>query len=91
MIVRFAKQLIQSDFLERGHAQDLQQLVERELQVHPFPDDRDEGADCDGRPDLRSHRVLRCGLYVSRAPPLASNLKKYFIFIAKTKIERKKQ
>ena len=60
MIVCFGKQLIQWDFLECGHAQNLQNIVERELQACPFPDDRDKGVNCDGRPDLRSDRVLRC-------------------------------
>jgi len=60
MIVCFGKQLIQWDFLKRGHAQNLQNIVEWGLQVHPFPDDRDEGVNRDGHPDLRSYRVLRC-------------------------------
>jgi hypothetical protein len=42
MIVRKRKQLIQWDFLERGHAQDLQKIVERKLHGQIFLDDRDE-------------------------------------------------
>lgn len=60
MIVCFGKQLIQWDFLKCGHAQNLQNIVEWGLQVDPFPDDRDEGVNRDGHPDLRSYRVLRC-------------------------------
>lgn len=60
MIVCFGKQLFQWDFLKCGHAQNLQNIVEWGLQVHPFPDDRDEGVNGDGHPDLRSYRVLRC-------------------------------
>src|SRR4030042_132035 len=59
MIVCFGKQLIQWDFLKCGHAQNLQNIVEWGLQVHPFPDDRDEGRNRDGHPDLRSYLVLR--------------------------------
>ena len=59
MIVRKRKQLIQWDFLERGHAQDLQEIVEREVHGHLFLDDRNERINRHGYPDLRPHRVLR--------------------------------
>jgi len=59
MIVRKRKQLIQWDFLERGHAQNLQKIVEREVHGHFLLDDRDKRINRHGDPDLRSHRVLR--------------------------------
>ena len=59
MIVRKRKQLIQWDFLERGHAQNLQKIVEREVHGHFFLDDRNERINRHGDPDLRPHRVLR--------------------------------
>jgi hypothetical protein len=60
MIVYFGKQLIQWDFLECGHAQNLENIIEGRLQVHPFPDDRNKSVNRDGRPDLCSDCVLRC-------------------------------
>jgi len=59
VIVRFGKQLIQWDFLECCHAQNLQKIVERKFHVHLLLDDRDERVNRDGHPDLRSYRVLR--------------------------------
>ena len=59
MIVGFGKQLIQWDFIERCHAQNLQKIVERKFHVHLLLDDRDERVNRDGHPDLRSYRVLR--------------------------------
>ena len=59
MIVRKRKQLIQWDFLERGHAQDLQEIVERKLHGQILLDDRDERINRDGHPNLRPNRVLR--------------------------------
>ena len=59
MIVRKRKQLIQWDFLERGHAQDLQKIVERKLHGQILLDDRDERINRDGHPNLRPNRVLR--------------------------------
>ena len=60
MTAFFSKQLIQRDFLERRHAQNLQKSVEREFQRQPLLDDSDERVYCDGHPDLRPHCVLRC-------------------------------
>ena len=60
MAAVFCKQLIQRDFLERGHAQNLQKSVEREFQRQPLLDDGDERVNCDRHPDLRPHSVLRC-------------------------------
>jgi hypothetical protein len=60
MIVYFGKQLIQWNFLECGHAQNLQNIVEGRLHVHPFPDDRNKSVNRDGHPDLCSYSVLRC-------------------------------
>ena len=60
MTAFFCKQLIQGDFLERRHAQNLQKSVELEFQRQPLLDDRDERVNCDGHPDLRPHGVLRC-------------------------------
>ena len=59
MIVRKRKQLIQWDFLERGHAQNLQEIVERKLHGQILLDDRDERINRDGHPNLRPNRVLR--------------------------------
>jgi hypothetical protein len=59
MIVRKRKQLIQWDFLEGGHAQNLQKIVEREVHGHFFLNDRNERINRHGYPDLRPHRVLR--------------------------------
>jgi len=60
MAAFFCKQLIQRDFLERGHAQNLQKSVEREFQRQPLLDDGDERVNCDRHPDLRPHSVPRC-------------------------------
>jgi len=59
MIVRKRKQLIQWDFLECSHAQNLQKIVEREVHGHSFLDDRNERINRHRYPDLRPHRVLR--------------------------------
>jgi hypothetical protein len=59
MIVRKRKQLIQWDFLECRHAQNLQKIVERKVHGHFFLDDRNERINRDGDPDLRPYRVLR--------------------------------
>ena len=59
MIVRKRKQLIQWDFLECGHAQNLQKIVEREVDGHFFLDDRNERINRHGYPDLGPDRVLR--------------------------------
>jgi hypothetical protein len=59
MIIRKRKQLIQREFLERSHAQNLQKIVERKVHGQLFLDDRDERINRHGYPDLRPHRVLR--------------------------------
>jgi len=59
MIIRKRKQLIQWDFLECGHTQYLQKIVERKVHGQLFLDDRDERINRHGYPDLRPHRVLR--------------------------------
>lgn len=58
-MVRKRKQLIQWNFLECGHAQYLQKIVEWEVHGHFFLDDRNERINRHGYPDMRPHRVLR--------------------------------
>ena len=53
------KQLIQRSFLKQSHVQNLQDCVETEVAVEPFPDDGHEIADGDRDPDLALHGVLR--------------------------------
>lgn len=59
MIVRERKQLIQWDFLERGHAQNLQKIIERKLHGQVLLDNRHERVNRDGHPYLRPHGILR--------------------------------
>jgi len=59
--------LIQRDFLESGHTQNLQKTVEWKFQSQLFLDDGDQGKNCDRHPDLRPHRVL--GGSVERLDP----------------------
>src|SRR3954452_5015665 len=47
-------------FLEKGDREDLQQCVERGVQVEALLDDGDEDVDRDGDPDLGLHRVFGC-------------------------------
>ena len=51
--------MIQGDFLERGHAQNLQKSVERQLDRQALLDNGHEHINRYGNPDLRLHRVLR--------------------------------
>ena len=51
--------MIQRDFLERRHAQDLQKRVERQLERQALLDDGHEHVNRDGNPDLRFHRGFR--------------------------------
>jgi hypothetical protein len=51
--------LIQRGFLERGHAQNLQKRVERQLERQAFLDDGHEHVNRDGNSDLRFHRIFR--------------------------------
>ena len=51
--------MIQRRFLEQGHVENLQDCVETELAVEPFPDDGHENVDGDRDPDLALHGVLR--------------------------------
>lgn len=46
-------------FLEQGKRKDLEQSVERGVEVETLLDDGDEDVDRDCNPDLRLHRVLR--------------------------------
>lgn len=59
MIVRKRKQLIQIDFLERGHAQNLQKCIKRDRKRQVFFDDRSEDINRDRNPYLCLHRVFR--------------------------------
>jgi hypothetical protein len=59
MIVRFRKQLIQRSFLERHHAQNLQKSVERDRQIQSLLDNRHEGVNRYGHPNLGPHGILR--------------------------------
>ena len=52
------KQLIYGHFLEKRQAQDLQNCVERGVDVEPLLDDGDEDISADGNPDMGFHCVL---------------------------------
>src|SRR5712691_6500903 len=51
--------MLDRHFLEGGYREDLQQSVERGVQVETLLDDGNEDIDRDGDADLRLHRVLR--------------------------------
>ena len=51
--------MIQRDFLERRHAQNLQKSGERNLDCQALLDDGHEDVNRDGDPNLRLHRILR--------------------------------
>jgi len=51
--------LIQRDFLESNHAQNLQKSVKRALEREALLDDRCEHINRDGNPNLCLHRILR--------------------------------
>ena len=53
------KCLIDRDFLEEGNGKNLEQSVERGVQVEALLDDGDEDVDRDGDPDLGFHGVFR--------------------------------
>lgn len=59
MIIREHKQLIQWDFLERGYAQNLQEIVERKLHGQVLLDDRNERVNRDSHPNLGPHGIFR--------------------------------